>query len=650
MLSFFRRIINSKAGLIVTFVVLGVIALAFAAGDVTGLRSSGMSLAGNKVATVGGTPISAADFTGRVQNTLEGVRQQQPTITMDQLVAQGGLEAVLDRMINNIAFDEFGRDEGMVVSKRLVDGQIASIPALQGATGQFDPQAYQRLLIERKLTDAQVRSDFARDIMAQQLILPTIGAGQVPVQLALPYAALLLEKRSGQLATIPTAAMGSGTPPTDAELQAFYTRNRGRYTVPERRIVRYALVTAASVKDKAVPTDAEIAQAYAKDRAKYAPTEKRTVTQVVVADQAGANALAAKVKGGESIAAAARAAGLEPSTRTAVDKAAYAGTSSASVADAVFAAGRGATVGPVRGPLGWIVAHVDSIEQVAGKTVEQARPEIVEALTKQKTQVALGEVHDALDDALSNNATFDEAVADRKLSPQTTAPLLANGTDPDQPQAKPDAALAPLLTAAFQAQEGDSPQLVPTGTDGSFALVSVGRVVGAAPRPLAQIRPQVAADFAADRARAAARTLANDILAKVTKGMPLAQAIAAAGRPLPPVKPLTDLTRRDIAADGQRPDAALAMLFNMAPGSAKLIEAPDRSGWGIVTLGKVVPGNAANQPAIVAGTRQQIGRVVGREYAEQFTRAIRAQVGVKTDAAALARIRGELTGAAGGAN
>ena len=37
MLSFFRRIINSKAGVVVTFIVLGVIAIAFAAGDVTNI-------------------------------------------------------------------------------------------------------------------------------------------------------------------------------------------------------------------------------------------------------------------------------------------------------------------------------------------------------------------------------------------------------------------------------------------------------------------------------------------------------------------------------------------------------------------------------------------------------------------------------------
>ena len=53
MLSFFRRIINSKAGVIVTFIVLGIIAIAFAAGDVSNIAGKAGGLTGSTVAKVG---------------------------------------------------------------------------------------------------------------------------------------------------------------------------------------------------------------------------------------------------------------------------------------------------------------------------------------------------------------------------------------------------------------------------------------------------------------------------------------------------------------------------------------------------------------------------------------------------------------------
>jgi hypothetical protein len=115
-------------------------------------------------------------------------------------------------------------------------------------------------------------------------------------------------------------------------------------------------------------SDADIARQYRADAQKYAATEKRTITQVVVLDQAGATALAAKVKAGTPLAAAATAAGLSPSTQPALAKPALAGQTSPALADAVFAGRQGDVVGPVRGGLGFIVARVDKVEQVAGKT------------------------------------------------------------------------------------------------------------------------------------------------------------------------------------------------------------------------------------------------------------------------------------------
>ncbi|MDD1450636.1 SurA N-terminal domain-containing protein [Sphingomonas sp. H160509] len=188
MLAFFRRLTHSKVGVIITFLVLGVIALAFAAGDVTGLSSmtGGAGITGGDVAKVGKADVTANQLKTQAQTEMEGFRQQQPTLDMATFVNQGGFDGTLDRIISSMALEQFGRAQGMVVSKRAIDGQIASIPALQGPTGKFDENLYRQVLAQRKLTDAQIRSDIERDTFAQQLTLPSNGATQVASQLALP--------------------------------------------------------------------------------------------------------------------------------------------------------------------------------------------------------------------------------------------------------------------------------------------------------------------------------------------------------------------------------------------------------------------------------------------------------------------------------
>lgn len=643
MLGFFRRIINSKVGLLVTFTVLGVIAIAFAASDITNLSTGTGGITGNDVARVGGTQVTAAELRRRAQDEVEAARQQQPTADMAQYLAAGGLDRALDSMIAVTALAEFGRRQGMVVSERLLEGQIASIPGLQGPSGRFDENLFRRLLAERNLTEQQVREEIARSILVTQLIGPTQGAAQVAPQLALPYASLLLERRAGQIGFIPVTAVPAGPAPSDAEVQAFYARNQARYRVPERRQVRFARVTPEQVRAGATPSEADVARQYAADRAKYQPTERRTIAQVIVADRAGADALAARVRSGQPLAAAAQAAGLSASTLPGLAKPAYAAQTSAAVADAVFAAPRGATVGPVHGPLGFVVARVEGVEQVAGRTLEEVRGEITAALTTRRTAEALADLREKIDEALVDNGTFDEVVNDARLQPQATPALAAGGVDPLNPGARPDPALVPLITAAFGLEEGDAPQLVQTGADGSFAVVAVGRVLPAAPRPLGEIRDRVGADLIADRRRQAARRIANEALARVNGGANLADSLRRTGLSLPAVRPISAF-RGQLAQVRGGAEPALALMFSIPRGAARVLEAPGRAGWLLVKLDTVTPGDARRVPGAVAAAQRDIGGVIGREYAEQFARAARNAVGVTTDASALARVRADLSG------
>src|SRR3546814_6479434 len=70
-------------------------------------------------------------------------------------------------------------------------------------------------------------------------------------------------------------------------------------------VIQYALFDSAAVPVPAV-TDAEIAKVYKDNAAQYAASETRRFAQVILPDQAAANALAAKIRGGTSLTAAAQ--------------------------------------------------------------------------------------------------------------------------------------------------------------------------------------------------------------------------------------------------------------------------------------------------------------------------------------------------------
>ncbi|MEO5494701.1 MAG: SurA N-terminal domain-containing protein [Sphingomonas sp.] len=650
MLGIFRGFLNSKVGLIITFVVLGLIALAFGLGDVTGLRSQALNggPTGSTLVTIGKESVSANEMKTNVERMVAAYRQQYPQLTMEEFIAKGGFDQPFENRINSTALAQFGESQGMRVGRALADTEITSQAQFKGLDGKFDRNLYKQFLAQQRMGDGELHAEIARNMLAQLVIGPLLpqSAGRpiAPVSIATPYAAMLLEKRTGTVAFIDTKKVPVGPPVTDAEATDYYNRNLARYTVPERRSVRYATVSIADLRAKSAPTDAEVAKAYQAAAANFAPTETRTMRQVVLLDQKSAEALAAKVRAGTAIDVAAKAVGLDAATLADQSKTAYAGQTTPAIADQVFSAASGAVIGPVRTPLGWAVIHLDKITKVPGKTLDQAKPDLVKALTDQKTALAASALRAQISDAIANNATLDEIAQKMGLALQSSPALDAQGNDPDAktpPPAQPDPVRLALSAVAFQAEPDDDPQLAPTDKDGGFALVKLEKIIPAAPRPLASVIDEVKSNFIVDRQVQTGRTIATGVMNKVNKGVKLAQALAETGLKLDATKPMA-------ANRGQlftsKPQPPIILMFSMPQGTAKMIQAPYKGGWFVVVTDTVERGDARGKPDIVAKMRSDLGATAADEYAQQFVRAVRNQVGVKRNDAAINAMRADLLG------
>jgi peptidyl-prolyl cis-trans isomerase D len=642
MLSFFRNFTKSRYGLIAVFIFLGVIALAFAAGDITGVRNtSGGGASNGVIATVGGEKITDSQIRDRIDRFIRSMQREGQNVTMEQFLAQGGLELAVDEMVNSAALVEFAKKSGIVVSKRLIDGQIASTPAFMGLDGKFSQQTFEKLLADNRLSPVLYRDGLTRDQYGQWLVNRATLGNQVPQGVVIPYASLMLERRAGIVGMIPTIAMDPGADPDDKTLNAYYVSHRAKYTVPQRRVLNYAVVDPATIRANITASDAEIADAYQKSAQRYAATEKRVVRQLIILDQAGANRIAGEVKGGKKLEDAARAAGLEPTNFQGVEKAELVRQTSQAVADAAFAAAQGGVIGPIKSNLGWHILIVDKIEKIAAKSLADVRTELSTEIVQRKTVQALADLRQRVEDGVGESKNFGELVADAKLTAQRSPAITIQGLNPDDPNYKPDPMLAAIVRAGFTAIEntGDDPQIVPTTPDGGFAIVGLQQIVAAAPKPLAQIHDQVKTDYLIDKALEKARAAATKVVAALEKGVPMPKALADAGvTKAPPPKPF-DFKRSEIV----NKENFIRMAFGMAPKKAKLVEAPDRKGYYIVYLDMIEEHSAAQDQVALNGTRGAIEQSVGSEYAREFIRAIRNHLKVTRNEAAIAKLRAELT-------
>jgi peptidyl-prolyl cis-trans isomerase D len=634
MISFFRRALSS-------WMVLGLFGLILIAFIVTGVGTpsglSNLSGGGSSLATIGGRAITSRDLISRLEVELKQRRQETPGLDMAAFVRGGAYDGMLDEIINFKSLEEFGAQHGMNISKKLVDGEIASIPAFSNASGKFDEGKFRQLLSDRGMNEAQFRSDVQSAIASRHMLVPVSTSLKMAEKLSLPYAALQMELRSGSVGVIPSSLLLAGAAPTPQELAAYYSRSSAKYTVPELRTVRYAMFDRTRFVGKVAPTEAEIAAAYNKNAAKYAARDTRGLTQVIVQNETIANDIAGKVRAGTAMSVAAKPSGVDALTMAPLEKAAFANQSAQAVADAVFSAAKGDVIKPVKSGLGWHVVRVDSINSVAAQPLSAVRPTLVADLSKSKIDEALQNFIAEIEAAVSDGQTFDEVVKTKGLAVVKTPAVTAGGIAPGDPNYRAPAELQTVLKSAFQAEPDEDPEVATLAAE-SFAFYHLDGVTPSAPRPLAAIKDQVTQDFVAERASRLAKKAAEAVAARANGGMPFPAALAASGLKLPNAAPLT-ARRFQLAQAGDQLPPPVKLMFDMSQRRAKVIEAPNKQGWFIVWLDQIVPNNAALDPALISGVRQQLSQSIAQEYSQQFTKAAQTELKFKRNEAAIAALK-----------
>ncbi|WP_423142502.1 peptidyl-prolyl cis-trans isomerase [Parablastomonas sp. CN1-191] len=640
MIETIRRLMFSKLGAAVTLLFLAVIAVAFAAGDISNFGS--VAGGGDRVATIGSKRITQADLSTALSNRIDSLRQDQPGLTAKQFVAGGGVEPLLAALVDRLAVLSWGESHGVRASDRLIDSEIAKIPVFRGVDGQFNEALYRQTIRQRGLTDAQVRSDMAQGLGQRLLLSGAEMGGRMPQSAAMRYAAVITERRKGAIVLVPSSAFAPANGPDDAALTAFYRSNLADYQRPETRTIRYAAFTDAALPAVPAPTDAELAARYQANKAAYAPSETRRMTQLIVPTEAAARAIAAEVAAGKSLEAAASAKGLTTAKISVTSKGQLSGQASPAVADAAYATAKGGLSAPARSPLGWHLIRIDAVDAKPGKTLEQAKPELATALMADKRRAALSDFTAKIEERFDNGSSLTDVAKSMNMTVQETPALTADGKVFGGAGGAPPV-LARVVQSAFAMESEGQPQIAEIEPGKAFIIYDVGRLTAAAPAPLAQIRDQVAADWKLAQGATKARQAAQRVEAALKRGADVASAVAAAGVALPPVERI-DLAREQLQAMKPSPPPPVQVMFAMAKGKTRIMGAPGDRGWFVLKLDDVIPGQvAANDPRLL-GLVQQLGQVHGSELAEELAGAMRKDVGVKRNEAAVKAVVDRLTG------
>lgn len=604
--------IRSKVGSWVVKILFVLLIISFAVWGIGDLTTN----VSNDVAEVGDTTIDQQELDRAFRDEVARLRQMLgPDLTSEQARQLGVLDQALERLIQQRLLLLNAREKGLRVGDAPVARTVAEFPAFRNAFGQFDANVMRALLAQAGMSEAMLVEQIRGDIARQQLVDTVAAGATAPRPLAEAVYRYRGERRIADVILIPAASMPAPPPPEEAVLAQYHQDEAVRYTAPEYRTLTVASLSAADLADEIAVSEEDLREAYAARSAEFIQPEVRDLSQVVLADEAAARAVADAVAGGQTLEDAAKAAGAEAVTLDDVTQEDLL----PELAGPAFELAQGATSQPIQSPLGWHVVTAREVTPGGETPFEQARDELLVAVREERALDRLFEVSNAMDDALAGGASVEEAAAKvgatvvKLEQVDNTGAPAAGGAVAEVP------GLATILETGFALGEGETSNVTET-QDSGYVAVRVDAVTPAALRPLDGIRDQVVADWTAARQAEAARKAADEAAARLREGA----APDAVAQSVPGARTVRTGALPRNPPQGQQlplPRGVLNDLFGLPAGGVTVGDA--RDGMVIAKLVEVVPADPAGDAATVTQVADSLRTAVANDLVEQYLAGLR---------------------------
>lgn len=246
-----------------------------------------------------------------------------------------------------------------------------------------------------------------------------------------------------------------------------------------------------------------------------------------------------------------------------------------------------------------------------------------------------------IEDRLQSGASLADVAKSLNAKVTTTPPLTEDGSVFGEGEVDPSEAR--LAQTVFAMQPGGDAQIAASMDGQRYVIFEPGEVTRAAPPPFDDIKDVLTRNYKLEQGSEKAKAAADKVMAAIKGGKTLSEALAALDVRTPPVDSI-DLSRRQLMAQRQQRGIAppLALMFTMAPKTAKRLEAPNGLGWFIVSLDSIDVPELADDDPIIAQTQAELSRLRQQELIDQLRVAIAKEVPVTRNDNAIAAVRTQL--------
>ncbi len=550
-------------------ILLGVVVLALSGGMLLYLVPTGPGdtrTSTDAVAKVGDQTITVAEIRQQLNQIKQ--RNQVPPMLEPYYVQQ-----ILRQLLLQKEMEYEATQLGIRVSNDEIADRIKLIlPAAFNGGTPIAPDQYAALVQSRTQMTVSEFEDTVRLGMLQEkfqkLVTDGISAGPAELQEEFVYRN---EKVKLDYAYIKPEDLQAKITLNDAEITAAYEKNKAKYQVPEKRVVRYAILDVNQVRQGLQISDDQLKAQYQQNIQQYQVPNRVHVEHILLMTVGKTDAevdeikkkaqdILNQAKKGSNFEDLAKKYSEDPGTK---DKGGdlgwiIQGQTVAEFEKAAFTLPKGSISDLVKTQYGFHILKIIDKESAHTKPFDEVKESIRVNLVQNGAEKEANDIADKLSQAIrqSNKVSLDDLAKQYHLIVGETRPVAA--TDPlIELGSSQDVKVSDSI---FRLRQGDLS--LPVHTDRGYLILSIKQILPAHQGSLEEVRDKVVAELKQEKASAEAHTKADELTKRVKAGEKFDAAAKALG--------LEAKTSDDFARAGSISNVAsgkqLAAAFQMKPG------------------------------------------------------------------------------------
>lgn len=518
-------------------ILLGVVVLALSGGMLLYLVPTGP--AGN---TGGSSDVVAK--VGDQTVTLADIRQQLDQIKQRNQVPPMLVPYYTQQILHQLLLQKEMQYEGVRLGIHVSNDEIADrirliLPAAFNQGVPIAPDQYTSLVESRTQMTVPQFEDMVRLGLLQEKFqkLVTDGISASPAELEEEFS-YRNEKVKLDYAFIKPEDLLAKISPTDAEIKAAYERDKTRYQVPEKRVVRYAIVDVNQIRQGIQISDTQLEDIYKQNIQQYEVPNRVHVEHILflTVDKPDAEVQEIKKRAEDVLKQAKSGANFEdlakkysedPGTKDKGGDLGWIGQGQTvpEFEKVAFSLSKGSISDLVKTQYGFHIIKIIDKETAHTKSFDEVKDSIRAQLLPNEAEKQASDISDKLSQAIrqSNKISLDDLAKQYHLTVGQTPPVSA--TDPlIELGNSPDVKLSDTISRLRQGELS-----LPVHTDRGYLVLDVSQILPAHQGSLEEVRDKVVADLKQQKASEEARAKAEELTKRVKAGEKFDAAAKALG-------------------------------------------------------------------------------------------------------------------------